>query len=119
MRAHAKRLGAEVAFVLPTTRADCLARLRYFVTETELSMCVHATIASVTVLARRGRIARVSAGGTLIESPLGPRPVTWTEDNNGLAVTSCHRARSCWRIRLPAHWRVLPAGGFRMVIGVR
>jgi len=87
MRAVAARLGAEVAFVLPATRPDCEVRLRFFVPEAELQMCVHATIAATTVLVARGVLAPARSSGSLFESPLGPLVVSWSPTDCGLAVT--------------------------------
>jgi PhzF family phenazine biosynthesis protein len=56
----------ETAFVLePRDGGD--VRLRYFVPRHEMEMCVHATVATVVLLAREGRAASV------VETPLGAR----------------------------------------------
>ncbi len=56
MQALAYRYGAETAFVLtPGPEAD--VRLRYFVPLHEMSMCVHATVATSVLLAETGRVA--------------------------------------------------------------
>jgi len=84
MRGEAERLGAETAFVLPAAHDGCAVRLRYFVPRHEMEMCVHGTVAAVTVLAARGMIA----GGALrVETPLGPVAATCEPDDAGLAVT--------------------------------
>jgi trans-2,3-dihydro-3-hydroxyanthranilate isomerase len=69
MQALAAELGHETAFVLEP-RAGGDVRLRYFVPRHEMEMCVHATVASVVLLAREGRAANV------VETPLGARRAT-------------------------------------------
>jgi PhzF family phenazine biosynthesis protein len=75
MQSIARELGFETAFVL-RARADGHARLRFFVPEHEMEMCVHATIASTVLLARRGDVDRPA----LIETPLATRHVDWDID---------------------------------------
>jgi len=73
MQALTAELGHETAFVLaPRDGGD--VRLRYFVPRHEMEMCVHATVATVVVLAREGRAASV------VETPLGPRRATVEPD---------------------------------------
>jgi trans-2,3-dihydro-3-hydroxyanthranilate isomerase len=68
MQALAAELGHETGFVLPPSGGDADVRLRYFVPRHEMEMCVHATVASLTVLAHEGRI-----GGSpvRVQTPLG------------------------------------------------
>lgn len=73
----AARFGAETVFVLPP-RSDCDVRLRYFVPEHEMKMCVHATIGASVVLGAAGLLP---TGRARIESPLGPLAVTWAADS--------------------------------------
>jgi PhzF family phenazine biosynthesis protein len=73
MRSLAVRFGHETAFVLPPT-AGADVRLRYFVPRHEMEMCVHATVASVVLLAGDGRLTRNPA---VVETPLGDVRVAW------------------------------------------
>jgi trans-2,3-dihydro-3-hydroxyanthranilate isomerase len=73
MQQAAATFGHESAFVL-RPRAGGHVRLRYFVPRHEMEMCVHATIAAVVLLARRGRLPANPAG---VETPLGIRHVGW------------------------------------------
>ena len=69
MQRLAADLGHETAFVLEPREGGDL-RLRYFVPRHEMEMCVHATVATVVLLAREGRAAGV------VETPLGARRAT-------------------------------------------
>ncbi|MET0455163.1 MAG: PhzF family phenazine biosynthesis protein [Mycobacterium sp.] len=57
MQAVAGRFGQECGFVVSPPQDD-VPRLRFFVPEHEMSMCVHATAAVVALLAQRGRLPR-------------------------------------------------------------
>jgi PhzF family phenazine biosynthesis protein len=71
MRALAAALGHETGFVLPPTGGDAAVRLRYFVPRHEMEMCVHATVASLTVLAHEGRL---DGSPVRVQTPLGVLP---------------------------------------------
>ena len=75
MQSMARAFGFETAFVLPAS-ADGQARLRFFVPEHEMEMCVHATVAATVLLARRGDVERPA----LIETELATRHVGWDLD---------------------------------------
>ncbi|SOD72581.1 PhzF family phenazine biosynthesis protein [Jatrophihabitans sp. GAS493] len=77
MQASTAEFGAETAFVLQP-RAGGDIRLRYFVPNHEMQMCVHATIAATVLLGRAGRLP---AHRVVVESPLGPLGVTWDRDS--------------------------------------
>lgn len=86
MRAEAEKFGMEAAFVSAPDRADCVFRVRYFTPDHELSSCVHATIASVSVLVREGRLAGDHA---LLESASGgANPVSWRTEGELLLVSA-------------------------------
>lgn len=65
---------SETTFVLPTTRADCAARVRIFTPSRELRFAGHPTLGTAWVLATAGRLA---AGTTrfALEEGIGPVPV--------------------------------------------
>jgi len=71
MQAMAHHFGAETAFVLSTSNESDV-RLRYFVPLHEMSMCVHATVASAVLLVQTGR---VSANTLTAQTELGSLPV--------------------------------------------
>ncbi|MCW2996373.1 MAG: PhzF family phenazine biosynthesis isomerase [Conexibacter sp.] len=78
MRAAAAELGHETCFVLePESGAD--VRLRYFVPNHEMEMCVHATVAATVLLAAEGRAPE------RVQTPLGVRRV-WLEDGDRALV---------------------------------
>jgi PhzF family phenazine biosynthesis protein len=64
----ARHFGLETVFVLTPTEPGFDVSLRYFVPNREMEMCVHATVAALTVLAERGEI---SAGEVAVQSRLG------------------------------------------------
>jgi PhzF family phenazine biosynthesis protein len=66
----ARGFGLETVFVQAPTTPGCDVRLRYFVPEHEMEMCVHATVAALTHLAGRkelrpGAVAVQTALGTI------------------------------------------------------
>jgi trans-2,3-dihydro-3-hydroxyanthranilate isomerase len=63
MRAIAQRHGHESAFVLTPTDPAARVRLRYFVPRHEMEMCVHATVAALSLLDERGPVR--------VQTPLG------------------------------------------------
>ncbi len=84
MQRLAAGFGVETAFVLPSVRQECALRLRYFVPQHEMEMCGHATVATVAVLAGRGRL---DVSPILVETPLGPLAVAWERDERSVRVT--------------------------------
>ena len=74
MQAMTYDFGAESAFLMKPTQADCDIKVRYFMPLHETDMCMHATVGSVTVLVRRG-LCQTSP--IMIETNLGPMRVEW------------------------------------------
>lgn len=76
MRSIASRYGVESVFLQTPTVLDAQARLRYFVPNHEMEMCVHATVAAVTWLGEQGVIrpgvVRVETCLGLLSATLGP-----------------------------------------------
>ena len=76
MQQIANELGAsETAFVLPSDGADL--RLRYFTPTTEVSLCGHATVAS---LAHRHAVGDLAVGEHTVETGAGVLDVAVTDD---------------------------------------
>jgi PhzF family phenazine biosynthesis protein len=73
MQAAAAEFGAETAFVLPPVAGGDV-RLRYFVPQHEMEMCVHATVAATVFLGRQDRLPKNPAR---VETPLGVLDVRW------------------------------------------
>jgi PhzF family phenazine biosynthesis protein len=88
MQASAAAFGQETGFVLEPQHGGDI-RLRYFVPRHEMEMCVHATVAAVVVLGRRGALARETVS---VETPLGQRAVRW-DGRVGSAVVEQSRPR--------------------------
>lgn len=65
---------AETAFVLPSTRPDCAARVRIFTPLKEMPFAGHPTIGTSFVLLEEGRVHPV-AGEFVLEEKIGPVPV--------------------------------------------
>jgi PhzF family phenazine biosynthesis protein len=63
MRAVAQEYGHESAFVLTPTDPRARVRLRYFVPRHEMEMCVHATVAALSLFGEPGAL--------LVQTPLG------------------------------------------------
>ncbi|MCW2495918.1 PhzF family phenazine biosynthesis protein [Jatrophihabitans sp.] len=76
MQAMAAGFGVETVFVLPAT-GEADAELRYFVPRHEMEMCVHATIAAVTLLFESGACAGRQAR---VATALGVLDVDWDPD---------------------------------------
>ena len=74
----------ESAFVLRATRTEADVRLRYFVPNHEMEMCVHATIGALTVLRAR-RV--VTADTVAVETAIGLVDVTVRETADGSLPT--------------------------------
>src|ERR1700733_11837942 len=68
MQAVTRVLGHESVFTLRPGDTRAAVRMRYFVPEHEMDMCVHATVAALTLMARQGR---VGVGPVRVETPLG------------------------------------------------
>jgi len=73
MRAVATSHQHETGCVLRPTRPDADVRLRFFVPNHEMEMCVHATIAAVTVLRSRGLLVK---DALVVETAIGLLAVT-------------------------------------------
>lgn len=83
MQGLAARFGHETAFVLKPTQANADLRLRYFVPNHEMEMCIHATVGTVTVLVERKIITRSPVS---IETPLGVIKAYWSRENGPITV---------------------------------
>lgn len=73
----------ESAFITQAEAPDCDYKLRYFVPDHELEMCVHATIACATVLADRGLLDRPSV---VFQTKIGKVPVDWERTDSEILV---------------------------------
>jgi PhzF family phenazine biosynthesis protein len=80
MQGLAARFGHETAFVLKPSQPGADLRLRYFVPNHEMEMCIHATVGTVTVLVEQGV---VTASPVRIETPLGIIRAGWSREENG------------------------------------
>jgi len=78
-----KDLGLESAFVLSPTRPDCDVRVRYFVPNGELEMCMHATIGCATVLVEKELVKK---SPIIFESAFGPMNVYWDKKDGRVNV---------------------------------
>jgi PhzF family phenazine biosynthesis protein len=74
MQAIARHYGHESVFV--TALSPTRVSLRFFVPRHEMRMCVHATIAVITSLARSGAIA--AGGDGVVSTASGEHRVSWT-----------------------------------------
>jgi PhzF family phenazine biosynthesis protein len=83
MQGLAARFGHETAFVLKPTQAQADLRLRYFVPNHEMEMCIHATVGTVTVLVEREIITKSPIS---IETPLGIIKADWTREDGIITV---------------------------------
>jgi trans-2,3-dihydro-3-hydroxyanthranilate isomerase len=71
MQAIAREMNlSETTFVLPTTRADCAARVRIFTPGREVPFAGHPTVGTAWVLATRGRFGGAARGA--LEEGIGP-----------------------------------------------
>ena len=82
--ALAEKFGAETIFVISPSNTDADFGLRYFVPRHEMEMCVHGTIAAVTVLWKNGSIDQ---SDITIATTLGNIDVVCKEVNGDLQVT--------------------------------
>lgn len=80
----AARFSAETVFIVKPKQAGTAIGLRYFVPEYEMEMCVHGTIAAITVLIKNGRVTK---SPEIIETALGQTTVEWEDDNSDIRVT--------------------------------
>ncbi|MFZ1040409.1 MAG: PhzF family phenazine biosynthesis isomerase [Anaerolineales bacterium] len=74
MQAIAAHFGQETVFVLKPLEPAADIRLRYFVPRHEMEMCVHATVATITVLVRRHFLDKSPAH---VETALGIIDAHW------------------------------------------
>ena len=74
MQAIAAHFGQETVFVLKPLNPAADIRLRYFVPRHEMEMCVHATVATITVLVRQHFLDKSPAH---VETALGIIAVHW------------------------------------------
>jgi trans-2,3-dihydro-3-hydroxyanthranilate isomerase len=65
---------AETAFVLPTTRKDCAARVRIFTPAKEMAFAGHPTIGTAFVMLRQG-IVPPNTSAFVLEEEVGPVPL--------------------------------------------
>lgn len=80
----ATRFGAETVLVLQPVKDDADFKLRYFVPQYEMEMCVHGTIAAATVLRKYGFISKTPI---TIETMLGEITVEWQSKGEQIQVT--------------------------------
>jgi trans-2,3-dihydro-3-hydroxyanthranilate isomerase len=80
MQAIAREMNlSETTFVLPSTREDCVARVRIFTPGSELPFAGHPTIGTSYVLAREGLLPS-GAAEIALEEGVGPVPVRFEGD---------------------------------------
>ncbi|MEK5444815.1 MULTISPECIES: PhzF family phenazine biosynthesis protein [unclassified Fredinandcohnia] len=84
MQSMAATFGFETVFILESRAKECDYRLRYFAPKHEMEMCVHATIAAVTVLVKQEECLKQSL---LIETSVGVVPVHWKMEEKSVVVT--------------------------------
>jgi trans-2,3-dihydro-3-hydroxyanthranilate isomerase len=76
---------AETAFVLPPTRSDCAARVRFFTPAKELNFAGHPTIGTAFVLLDEGLVPKTTrdllleenVGPVAVQVDKGTRPMLW------------------------------------------
>lgn len=83
-RGLAAEFTAETILIGPPSTFNADFRLRYFVPRYEMEMCLHATIAAVTVLHTTGQ---VSKSPVVFETALGLISVDWTAARQILSAT--------------------------------
>ena len=84
MRLLAAHYMEETAFVIAPEEIDCDVKLRYFVPNHEMEMCVHATIGSIAVHAYKSLIEEVAVK---VEIPIGKISATWEKKKDQFEVT--------------------------------
>lgn len=82
MQALARRFGQECGFVVSPGDAD-VPHLRFFVPEHEMSMCVHATIAVVSLLVESGRLVGDSS---IVRTQIGALQTRWRAGEVSVAL---------------------------------
>ena len=83
MRLLSAKFNSETAFVLVAETSNANIRLRYFVPNHEMEMCVHATVGTLAVLFQQGKLHQCPF---LIETSLGVIQAHWQYTNNRLEV---------------------------------
>ena len=84
MRILATHYMEETAFVIPSEQTDCDVRLRYFVPNHEMEMCVHATIGSIAAQAHKSLIEKEEVE---VEIPIGKISAIWEQCEDHYEVT--------------------------------
>ncbi len=74
----------ETAFVISPEEADCDVKLRYFVPNHEMEMCVHATIGSIAAQAHKLLIEKKEVK---VEIPIGKISAFWEQREDHYEVT--------------------------------
>lgn len=87
-KALAKKFNAETILVLNSANPEADIRLRYFVPRYEMEMCVHGTIAAVSVLQQHGVFNRPFLK---IETPLGIIPVELRKSDTGVSQVTVYQ----------------------------
>jgi len=80
----AEKFTAESIFITTAKNPRYDFGLRYFVPHHEMEMCVHGTIAAVTVLRA---LERITSSPVQVETVLGQITVEWLEQDENLVVT--------------------------------
>ncbi len=83
MRGIAKNMKLEVGFVLNSNNSSCEYEFKYFVPNKEMEMCVHATIACVTVLKEKKYLNK---NKFLVETLAGVLEIEITGDDSDFKV---------------------------------
>lgn len=84
MRLLAEHYMQESAFVMASEDKECDAKLRYFVPNHEMEMCVHATIGSIAVQAHKSLIEK---SHVKVEVPIGKISAYWEQRGDHYEVT--------------------------------
>jgi trans-2,3-dihydro-3-hydroxyanthranilate isomerase len=75
MQSVARELNlSETVFILPSTRADCAARLRIFTPVREMKFAGHPTVGASFVLLQEG-VVPADSSGFVLEEEVGPVPI--------------------------------------------
>ncbi|UOQ42911.1 PhzF family phenazine biosynthesis protein [Halobacillus salinarum] len=105
MQAMTKEFQHETAFVLRASRSDCDVKLKFFVPLHEMEMCVHATIASITVLLKEGFF---TSSSVFVETAAGRVHVEW-KNHQGEIVVSVDQFSPQFSDETPSRERVAEA----------
>ncbi|HWR42075.1 PhzF family phenazine biosynthesis isomerase [Sporomusa sp.] len=84
MRVLAAHYMEETAFVIPSEETDCDVRLRYFVPNHEMEMCVHATMGSIAAQAHKSLLEKAEVK---VEIPIGKLSAFWEQHEDHYEVT--------------------------------